>query len=222
MKEVHSVAKMFDERFDTSGRSLMLVNNVETVGETPIANTTSLGLALKRVGELMDRDEDVLFLFISSHGSRDHRTSFDFWPMQFDPLDPARLKELLDQSGIKRRVVVVSACYSGAFVDALKNDDTLVITASAADRNSFGCSNEADFTYFGKAYFDQALRKTYSFSKAFEMARPAIADRERLASFHGSEPQMYEGPGIKRVLEGFVSLREAAARSASRPADLKE
>jgi hypothetical protein len=215
MKEVHSVAEMFDKRFDTAGRSLMLINNPATVNQSPIASSTSLGLALKRVGEVMDRDEDILFLFITSHGSRDHTATFDFWPMQFNTLDPGRLKALLDQSGIKRRVVVVSACYSGAFVDALKDDGTLVIAASAADKNSFGCSNDADFTYFGKAYFDEALRKTYSFSEAFEMARPVIAEREQQAHFSGSNPQMFVGAGIKRALAEFVRSRESKARRAS-------
>ncbi|OLD10747.1 MAG: hypothetical protein AUI90_00420 [Deltaproteobacteria bacterium 13_1_40CM_3_69_14] len=215
MKEVHFVAKLFEERFGTRGHSLMLINNPATVTESPIATATSLGLALKRVAEIMDRDEDVLFLFITSHGTRDHQASFDFYPMRLKPVDPRRLKELLDQSGIRRRVVVVSTCYSGAFVDALKDDSTLVIAASAGDKSSFGCSNDADFTYFGKAYFDEALRRTDSFSDAFEMARTAIAERERKANLPSSDPQMFVGKGIKRALEKFVSFRQAAMLNAS-------
>ena len=222
MKEVHSVTKMFDERFDTAGRSLMLINNAATVSRSPLASATSLGLALKRVAQVMDRDEDILFLFISSHGSRDHKTTFDFWPLQFNTLDPARLKTLLDQSGIKRRVVVVSSCYSGAFVDALKDDGTLVIAASAADRTSFGCSNDADFTYFSKAYFDESLRKTYSFSEAFELAKPVIAEREQKAHVRNSDPQMFMGAGIKRALDEFVSSRESAARKAAQRVGRKQ
>jgi hypothetical protein len=187
MKEVRSVTKLFDERFDTKGRSLMLINNPATVREVPIASPTSVRLALNRIAELMDRDEDILFLFITSHGSKEHETSFDFSPLRFNVLDPGRLKEMLDRSGFQRRVVVVSTCYSGAFVDALKDDRTLVISSSAPDRRSFGCSNEADFTYFGKAYFDEALRTTYSFVDAFEIAKQAIAQRERSANIIGSE-----------------------------------
>jgi Peptidase C13 family/YcxB-like protein len=210
MKEVHSVAKLFEERFGTRGHSLMLINNPASVTESPIATSTSLGLALKRVAEIMDPDEDILFLFITSHGTRDHRASFEFFPMRLKPVDPGRLKELLDQSGIRRRVVVVSTCYSGAFVDALKDDSTLVITASAGDKSSFGCSSDADFTFFGKAYFDEALRRTDSFSDAFEMAKTAIAERERKANLPGSDPQMFVGKGIQRALEKFVNLRHAA------------
>jgi hypothetical protein len=217
MKEVHSVKRLFDERFGTAGHSVMLINNPTTVNESPIASSTSLGLALKRVAEVMDRDEDILFLFITSHGSKEHGAAFDFSPMQLKPLDPGRLKELLDRSGIKRRVVVVSACYSGTFVDVLKDPETLVISASAADKNSFGCSNGADFTYFGKAYFDEALRETYSFSEAFEIARPVIAEREREGNLRSSDPKMFVGEGIKAALQEFVSLRQSAVKRVQAP-----
>ena len=212
MKEVQSVASLFDSRFDTRDHSLMLINNPATLRTLPLATATSIEMALKRVAEVMDADEDILFLFITSHGSRDHQAVFDFWPMKLDPLDPARLKQMLDRAGIRRRVVVVSACYSGAFVDALRDERTLAIAASAADKNSFGCSNDADFTYFGKAYFDEALRLTYSFSEAFEIAKPVIAERERQANFSGSDPKMFMGREIEAALERFVKAREAAAK----------
>src|SRR5439155_23169578 len=114
MKEVNAVSQLFRERFDTAGRSVRLINNPSAVSEAPIASGTSLGMALKRIAEVMDPD-DIVFLFLTSHGSREHRFSLAFWPMAFDVLDPPRLRRLLDESGIKRRVVVVSACYAGGF-----------------------------------------------------------------------------------------------------------
>lgn len=215
MKEVHSVAKLFQERFDTEGRSVMLINNAKSVAESPIASATSLRAALRRVGEVMDRDEDILFLFLTSHGSRDHKFSLDFWPMRFDPVDPRRLRELLDESGIKRRVIVVSACYSGGFVDALKDENSLVITAAAPDKNSFGCSNEADFTYFGKAYFDEALRKTHSFIEAFELAGPIIAAREKKEDHPGSDPRIHVGSGIRQPLDELVAQLRVDKKTAA-------
>ena len=211
MREVRSVADLFRERFATEGRSVLLINNPKSVAESPIASATSLGLTLRRIGKLMNRDEDILFLFLTSHGSKDHKFALDFWPMRFNTLDPKRLRELLDESGIKRRVVVISACYSGGFIDALKDDNTLVIAAAAPDKNSFGCSNEADFTYFGKAYFDEALRQTYSFVEAFEKARPLIAARESKEDFLASDPRLHLGDAIRRPLEAFALARQAAA-----------
>jgi hypothetical protein len=213
MREVDAVTRLFKERFGAEGHAISLVNNPKRVLDTPIASATSLRAALQRVGEAMDKDEDVLVLFLTSHGSPSHGFSLDLWPMAFKELDPATLRAALDESGIRNRVVIVSACYSGGFVEPLRNEDTLVITAAAADRNSFGCSNEADWTYFGKAYFDEALRKTYSFTQAFEAARPAIAARERRDGYEASNPQMALGGSIAPKL---AALERQLARNAAR------
>ena len=149
----------------------------------------------------MDRDEDVLFLFLTSHGSHDQKFSMQFHPLQLADLTPIDVRRMLDDAGIRYRVVVVSACYSGGFVESLKDDDTLIVTASAPDRNSFGCSNEADFTYFGKAYFDEALRSTDSFIEAFDIAVPRIAAREKQEGYDPSNPQISVGANIAAKLD---------------------
>ncbi|HWU84045.1 MAG TPA: C13 family peptidase [Rhodocyclaceae bacterium] len=213
MREVNSVTQLFEQRFGAQGHTLRLVNNADTVTRLPIASRTALRRSLQRVAKLMNPAEDMLFLFMTSHGSHDHKFSLDFGPMRFKDIDPPVLKKLLDESGIKYRVIVVSACYSGGFVDALKNDDTLVITAAARDRNSFGCSNENDYTYFGKAYFDEALRKTYSFAEAFKLAAPVIAAREKQEDFNPSQPQIALGKNIAPLLDAFAAQREKAAHA---------
>ena len=214
MKEVKAVSELFRQRFGAAGKAVLLINNRGNPRAAPLASVTSLRAALARVAALMNKDEDLLFLFLTSHGSEDHRFSLDLGSVKFHELDPARLRQLLDESGIKYRVVVVSACYSGGFVDPIKNQNTLVITASAANRNSFGCSNEADWTYFGKAYFDEALRNTFSFSKAFELARPIIVEREREEQFTPSEPQMALGRAIESKLARLEKQLEAKATGA--------
>lgn len=203
MKEIDYVSGLFKQRYGTADHSVELINNLQTVADVPIASVTSLQLSLDRIGKVMDRNKDILFLYLTSHGSRDHRFSLDLGGMRFNALDPFRLREILDESGIKRRVIVVSACYSGGFIDALKNDNTLVITSAAPDRTSFGCSNEADFTYFGKAFFHDALSKTNSFVDAFTLAKPLIAEREDKDHFDHSDPRMYVGTRIQDALAQF-------------------
>lgn len=215
MREVDSVAAIMRERFDAEGHIVKLVNNAGTALTQPIASTTSLRAALKRVAESMDVEEDVLLLFLTSHGSADHRFALELWPLAFHPLTPAKLRELLDDSGIRNRVVIVSACYSGGFVEALKAEHTLVITAAAADRNSFGCGNENEWTYFGKAYFDEALRTTHSFTKAFEIARPVIERREKEQGFDPSQPQLASGAAIRGPLERLERQLDELAPVAS-------
>jgi Peptidase C13 family len=213
-REVESVSQLLRERFGAEGHAIRLINNTKTLLDVPIASKTSLRAALKRVADVMDKDEDVLVLYMTSHGSEDHRFSLMLWPLNFHEIDPATLRQLLDESGIRNRVVIISACYSGGFVKPLEDPNTLVITASAANRNSFGCSNEAEWTYFGKAYFDEALRGTYSFTTAFEMAKPKIAERERKDKFDASEPQMSIGSGIAPTLEALAKQLEGKVAQA--------
>jgi len=219
MKEVNAVSQLFRERFDTEGRTVRLINNAKAVAEAPIATVTSLGMTLRRVAGVMDPGEDILFLFLTSHGSREHRFTLEFRPMRLNVLDPARLRQVLDASGITRRVIVVSACYAGGFIEALRNEHTLVIAAAAPDKNSFGCNNEAEFTYFGKAYFDEALRETYSFVEGFERAKALVAAREKKEHYESSDPQMFVGREIRQPLAALEErLKRAAGRRAGREA----
>ncbi len=201
MKELRVIAQLFRERYDSAPRMLLLMNNPSTVATEPVATATSIARALRRVGEVMDPEEDVLFLYLTSHGSEDHRLAMQFWPLQLNDVDPRMLRGMLDEARIKWRVVVISACYSGGFVDALADEHTIVLTAAEASRQSFGCGTESDFTYFGRAYFDQALRRTRSFIAAFEQAKEIIARREREEALTPSNPQMFVGARVPQKLE---------------------
>lgn len=211
MKEVEVIARLFRERFDAEGRTLVLINNPKTVEEHPVASLTSLSAALRHVGTLINPEEDVVVLYASSHGSDKHLLSVDFWPLRLESIDPPALKRALDESGIKWKVVVVSACYSGGFVDPLKNEHTAVITASSAGKQSFGCGNDSEATYLAKALFDEELRKTYSFETAFENARKSIEQRERGQGYAPSEPQIHVGSAIRDKLAEIE--RRLAARA---------
>lgn len=214
-KEIDVVEPLFRERFDTTGRSLVLVNNPVTVRKHPVATATALERTLKRVGEVMNRDEDMLFLYLTSHGSKDHYLTAQLWPLELQDIDPPMLKRMLDESGITWRVIVISACYSGGFIEPLKDANTLIMTASDADNSSFGCSDESDFTWFGKALFDEELRSTFSFPIAFKQASASIATREKNEGEDPSNPQMFLGENIRQrlpLLESRLKALELAKR----------
>jgi hypothetical protein len=203
MKEMNTVRALFDSRFDTRGRSLVLINNVKTQATAPIATTTALQTALAYVGGVIDPEEDVLFLFVTSHGSDEPAyLSVDNSGLQLTQLTPARLKAALAATPIKWKVIVVSACYSGSFIPALQDDNSLVITASRADRNSFGCDSRNSMTDFGRAYFSEALKQTRSFTAAFELARTRIAAREKAEGLMPSQPQMSLGKAFAAKWSG--------------------
>jgi hypothetical protein len=216
MKEVNMIADLLAKRFDAAGRTVVLLNNVKTLEEHPIASLTSLRESLRFVGELMDKKEDVLFLYVSSHGSERHELAVDFRPLRLDGITPDKLKSALDDSGIRWKVVVVSACYSGGFIDALKDERTLVVTAARADRASFGCGYGSDATYLAKALFGEALANTYSIEAAFETARSKIEEWEREKGYTPpSEPQIFVGSQIRTKLaevERRLAARQAARR----------
>src|SRR5256886_3084131 len=138
-------------------------------------------------------ERTVCLASVRSQGGRDQKLAVEFPPLQLEALAPATLKEMLDGAGIKWRIIVVSACYSGGFIEPLKDDYTLILTASATDRTSFGCGSESDATYFGDALFQHALRFEDSFVKAFEQAKQRIAERERAENREPSNPQIFVG-----------------------------
>ncbi|MFV0665057.1 C13 family peptidase [Denitromonas sp.] len=204
LREVRAVDTLFRERFDAEGRSLVLVNNPATVHTLPMASVTALARSLKVFGQRMNADEDVLVVFLTSHGSEEHRFDLSLWPFRFDELTPEVLRRELDAAGIRYRALIVSACFSGGFVPSLAGPDTLVMTASRADRNSHGCSHSADWTFFGRALFNEALRETYAFDTAFEQARAAVAVREAAEGYEASEPQIALGEAVAPVLTAIV------------------
>ncbi|MGH8454819.1 MAG: C13 family peptidase, partial [Nevskiales bacterium] len=171
MREVQYVARQFRSRFGAEGRTLTLLNDRENPKLLPMASVSNLDEALRVVAQRMNVEEDILFLFLTSHGSRQHELKVELGGVGLHPLSAGKLSQLLRESGIRWRIIVVSGCYSGGFIDSLKDERALIITAARADRTSFGCSDTAEFTYFGRAFFEQALNQTRSFSEAFRKAQ---------------------------------------------------
>jgi hypothetical protein len=198
-REVLAVRELFDARFGTKGRSLVLINHASTLDDIALASQANLDQALRYIGGLMNRDDDVLFLFLTSHG-RKNMFAVEMPGFAFDNLTPAGLKSLLDRSGIKHRVIVLSACHSGSFVSALADPMTLVITAAHAERTSFGCDDRREWTYFGDAFFNRALRRERSFERAFQRAKRTIGRWEAREKLARSLPQIAGGEALRRRL----------------------
>jgi len=210
-KEALYGTRLFAQRFGAAQRSLTLVNSRSTVNQLPLASAVNLDRGLRAIGRKMNPQQDILFLYLTSHGSPDAELASKLPGLSFSPFTAPRLAQILKDSGIRWKVIVVSACYSGSFVDSLKDDRTLVITAARADRTSFGCSDDAEFTYFGRAYLQQALNQTTSFTEAFAKARTLVNQWETRDQEVHSEPQMAEGALIGAQLAQWrATLPDAA------------
>lgn len=201
-KEVMRVTQLMEGR-GVRGRVLRLSNAPATIGQVPMATPQSIAAALKAIGHAMDPKEDVLFLFATSHGAPRQGFALEVGRHIYDEILPDQLARMLDEAGIRQRVIVISACYSGQFVDALKSDDTIVITAASADRSSFGCTDRAEWTWFGEAYFVKALPAVKRFVQAFESARTIVADMEARENFQPSNPQISVGPHVAELVRSM-------------------
>jgi hypothetical protein len=200
-KEVERVRDMFDQEFGTRGHSLVLVNNPFTLNRYPLATFENLKTVLAAIGKELDPNEDVLFLFLTSHGGQRSGVALRLNGRRLGDIAPRQLADALASAGIKNRVVVISSCFSGQFVAPLANDDSLVITAAAANRTSFGCSTEAEWTYFGRSYFLDSLPRQKRFIQAFYDAQNIVAVKEVGDGMPPSQPQISIGPRIERVLK---------------------
>ncbi len=213
-KEAKKARKLFDSRFGTKGRSLVMLNHRHTVDYVPLANASNLDAVLSGLAGKMDIENDFLVLFLTSHGSK-RRFSVSFDGFSLNDLTPPRLLDILHRSGIKNRVLIISACFSGSFIPELANENTLIMTAAASDRTSFGCSNEREWTYFGDALFNRAFTTTYAFENAFDMAKGTVGRWEKRDGLTPSEPQMSVGSAIKPRLEALAKEFERAAGSST-------
>lgn len=196
--EVKHVETLFRTSLGAQGRTVLLINSRSTVDELPLANGPNLADVLEGVGEKMG-PEDLLFLHITTHGSRKHRLSVSFENLGLNDLSAENVGEIVGGAGLPWRVVVVSACFSGGFIKALKSPRALVITAANARRPSFGCENGREYTYFGAALFRDSLSDT-DFRAAFDRAVPLVRTWEKEQGHKHSKPQIWVGREIARKL----------------------
>jgi hypothetical protein len=199
-QEIGLASRVLGERYDMAGRKVSLLNDQRDLERAPLATVSGLKYALRGLGSRMNVDRDVLFLSISSHGADDPAIIVSNSQLPLQDLTDDDLADALRESGIKWRVIIISACYAGGFIENLRDPQTIVITASAADRTSFGCSNDRDLTYFGEAFYRDALPDAHSLRDAFDTAKSAIAARERREHVDPSNPQAYFGKAMEERL----------------------
>ncbi|WP_434574136.1 C13 family peptidase [Pseudomonas sp. Z3-6] len=217
LRESDYVANMLASRFGAFGQ-IRLVNHRDHLGDRPMASRESLRRAAATLAE-RSGPEDLIFIYLTSHGTSEHELVLDQPRMELADLPADELAVVLAPLKHRDKIVVISACYSGGFIPALKDERTLIMTASRADRVSFGCSEEANFTYFGDALFAQALNQTDDLEQAFKRAKGIVAEREQADNFEASEPQIW---APRTVLSHWQLLRKQQARKALQSAALND
>ena len=120
-------------------------------------------------------------------------------------LPPARLAEFVDRAcGMRPTVVVLSACFSGSSLPALRGPERFILTAARRDRPSFGCSESDKYPYFD-ACMIEALPTAKAFSDLADRVRACVAHREDEEGLRPrSEPQLFVGADFARHAPSFA------------------
>jgi Peptidase C13 family len=206
LAEVESVSGILEAQYGAGERTLKLANSQDHPTRYPMANRENLARALKEIGARQGA-EDLAFLFLTSHGKQD-LFSLDFHEAGTTDLTATEFRAMLDDSGIGAAVIVVSACFSGSFIDDIAAEDRLIITAARKDRTSFGCRDGAEWTEFGQSFFDLALRADADPRRAFPVAAADVARKELADGLTPSEPQISAGAAIGPILDRLLGHRD--------------
>lgn len=154
-------------------------------------STSAMGQAMS---DLNVGEGDACIVFITSHGSR------QAWFIRGDRgLTPNELDRILNDScGNRPTVALVSACYSGIFIDPLARPNRVVLTAASASNTSFGCSPEATYTYWDGCLIDH-FNQASTWEDLYQRVTGCIETKEARAGVTPSRPQAHFGSEVTNL-----------------------
>ena len=216
-REAREAAQVLARRYGAATRTIVLGGSDGLAESTlPTGSPANIAAALARIAELMG-PEDVLVLYTTSHGAP-FGIVYNDGNEGFGIVGPARLATMLNELGIRNRLLLISACYSGVFVGPVVTPGTAIVTAASSRRTSFGCQADNDWTFFGDALVNRALRKPQPLAAAASEASGLIDGWERQEKLTPSQPQSYIGSDAKRWLAALEQSLPAATQPVGRPA----
>lgn len=200
IKELDGALASLAQVMPIKDRTVRLVNHPQTLETAPLATRQNFAAAVRAIARVMDKQEDVLLLMSTSHGTP-NGLALQFPGGALSELTAQEVETIFAYEGIKNRVVIVSSCYSGVFVRALANEHTIVLTAADERSVSFGCATQREWTYFGDALFNQSLRPGTDLRRAFNGARTLIHGWELMDRARSSNPQAHFGQALVDKLD---------------------
>jgi Peptidase C13 family len=203
-REATQAEEILRNHLGAEGRSIILSAGGQGQRNYPAASPNNFAAAIGQMGATMDPNEDLFVVFITTHGRPDGTAAIQEQQRLFGGLRPVHLASLLNQANIRNRVAIISACFAGAFIAPLATDTTVIMTAAAPDRSSFGCQPQNNWTFFGDAYLNQSVRNGGDMIEAFDVAKRLISRWEREQNLSPpSNPQIFVGQ------RGAAMLRQA-------------
>lgn len=155
---------------------------------TQHAGINEIASALQTVAA---RAKDGCLIYFTSHGVPEGIIVGDA------VLRPNQMRDMVNNAcGRRPAVIVMSACFSGAFVAPLQADNRIIMTAARPDRTSFGCGEMDRYTFFDDCYL-RALPMASDFPGLGGLVQQCVAEREQeVKATPPSEPQVSVGPGV--------------------------
>lgn len=218
-REAREAAAVLQRRYGAAGRTIVLAGSDGSgASALPRGTPGTLAVALARIAELMDKSEDAIVLYTTSHGAPFGLYYHDA-DQGYGAISPNRLGAMLDELAIFNRLLILSACYAGGFVPRLQSQSAVIVAASSSDRTSFGCAAENDWTFFGDALINRALRKPQPIAAAFAEASGLVASWEARGGAPPSQPQLSVGANAARWLDPLERrVPKTAGTPVGRPA----
>jgi hypothetical protein len=155
-------------------------------------------------------------IYFTSHGTEQGIIVGD------STLSPQNVAQIVnDNCGARPTVIVMSACHSGVFVPALSATNRMVLTASRADRSSFGCGEGDRYPYFDACFLEEVIAARNFAGLGFAMQQCVARKEAETGSSPPSEPQVATGDGISRTLQtsAFAHGVGACGVTTSDPSD---
>jgi hypothetical protein len=210
-REAREAGRVLERRYGAQGHTLVLAGSDGSADSTlPNGSPDHVAAALARIAEQMDKSQDVLVLYTTSHGGP-FGIVYNDADNGYGAISPSRMLIMMQALGIERRIVMISACYSGVFVPFLKSDDSAIVTAADSTHTSFGCQADSDWTFFGDALINHALRKRQPLQSAGQEAQELIGQWEAKGHLDPSGPQVVIGTRAHQWLDALDAKAPAVA-----------
>ena len=210
-RDMEVARDLLDDRFDTDGRSIVLINNPRTVLDEPLATVSNLRTTLNEIGAAIDTDDDVVMIYLESHGTRDHRLAVEFWPLRLDPLTPdaaaQHARRIRHQVAHHRRVGVLLGRFHRPAQGRSHADHDGIVGGPEVVRLR---QRERGDLFRRARCSSMRCASTTRSSRRSRKARESIAERERAEGVSPpSDPQIFVGDAMAAKLPQL----EAALRA---------
>ena len=171
----------------------------------PADQATLQALALSFTQLNIRPEQDACLFYVSSHGKQGDGVYMK--RVHDGQLTPAQLNTALNWTcGTAPTVVMVSACYSGQFIQPLHADNRIIMTAASAQRPSFGCSEAQEYTFWDGCVIDHFERSS-TWENLYTNVKQCIAQKEQQLGYPASQPQAYFGKNMRGLTLDFSASR---------------